>query len=344
MAETRDYKVSLRFSRGYEFVATFPDGEGLPPIVFDEPPPLGEGSGPNAAAVLAAAIGDCLAASFAFCLRKGTSRTARHQCGSRRARGAQRAGTVPYQGHRRGARAGSARPGSAAARALRATLRGFLHRHRERAARHSRHRESGGAEAGEGDCMTHDEGSGVSRAKGRSRSRTCRSRCPVLVRPSSRSPRRRFAAPTCTSCAANIRSSPASCSVTSRSASSTSWAQGSTRHYRIGERVIVGAITPCGQCFYCLNGSHSQCGGPLGGWRFGNTINGAWAEYLLVPDARANLAPIPADLDDESVLMCPDIFSTGSVRRRERQHQSRRLRWRSLRRARSACAPRSARN
>jgi organic hydroperoxide reductase OsmC/OhrA len=70
MSETRDYKVSLRFVRGYEFVATFPESNGLPPIVFDEPPPLGEGSGPNAAAVLAAAIGNCLAASFAFCLRK----------------------------------------------------------------------------------------------------------------------------------------------------------------------------------------------------------------------------------------------------------------------------------
>jgi alcohol dehydrogenase len=81
--------------------------------------------------------------------------------------------------------------------------------------------------------------------------------------------------------------------------------------YQVGQRVIVGAITPCGQCFYCLNGSHSQCGGPLGGWKFGNTINGAWAEYLLVPDARANLAPIPEGLDDEDVLLCPDIFSTG---------------------------------
>jgi threonine dehydrogenase-like Zn-dependent dehydrogenase len=81
--------------------------------------------------------------------------------------------------------------------------------------------------------------------------------------------------------------------------------------YTIGERVIVGAITPCGQCFYCLNGAHSQCGGGMGGWRFGNTINGAWAEYLLVPDARANLAPIPDGLSDEDVLLCPDIFSTG---------------------------------
>lgn len=81
--------------------------------------------------------------------------------------------------------------------------------------------------------------------------------------------------------------------------------------YAIGERVIVGAITPCGQCFYCQNGSSSQCGGALGGWKFGNTINGAWAEYLLVPDAKANLAPIPRGLADEDVVLCPDIFSTG---------------------------------
>jgi alcohol dehydrogenase len=81
--------------------------------------------------------------------------------------------------------------------------------------------------------------------------------------------------------------------------------------YATGQRVIVGAITPCGQCFYCLNGTHSQCHGAIGGWRFGNTIDGAWSEYLLVPDARANLAPIPDTLADEAVLLCPDIFSTG---------------------------------
>jgi alcohol dehydrogenase len=81
--------------------------------------------------------------------------------------------------------------------------------------------------------------------------------------------------------------------------------------YHVGQRVIVGAITPCGQCFYCLNGTHAQCGGPLGGWRFGNTIDGAWAEFLLVPDARANLAPIPEGLTDDEVVLIPDIFSTG---------------------------------
>jgi threonine dehydrogenase-like Zn-dependent dehydrogenase len=87
--------------------------------------------------------------------------------------------------------------------------------------------------------------------------------------------------------------------------------------YQKGERVIVGAITPCGQCRACLSGSPSQCGHggdgyeALGGWRFGNTIDGCQAEYLLVPDAQANLARIPDGLSDEDVLLCPDIMSTG---------------------------------
>jgi threonine dehydrogenase-like Zn-dependent dehydrogenase len=87
--------------------------------------------------------------------------------------------------------------------------------------------------------------------------------------------------------------------------------------YKLGDRVIVGAITPCGQCRACLSGDASQCGhGEVGyegagGWRFGNTIDGCQAEYVLVPDAQANLARIPDGLTDEEVLLCPDIMSTG---------------------------------
>lgn len=88
--------------------------------------------------------------------------------------------------------------------------------------------------------------------------------------------------------------------------------------YREGQRVIAGAICPSGHSNASLCGCHSQDGPgtkhgfkPLGGWRFGNTIDGAQAEYLLVPDAMANLAPIPERLSDEQVLMCPDIMSTG---------------------------------
>jgi len=81
--------------------------------------------------------------------------------------------------------------------------------------------------------------------------------------------------------------------------------------YTVGDRVLVGAITPCGQCDACLSGHWSQCGGPIGGWKFGNTINGAQAEFLLVPNAQANLAKISDALSDEQVVLLADIASTG---------------------------------
>jgi len=88
--------------------------------------------------------------------------------------------------------------------------------------------------------------------------------------------------------------------------------------YQEGQRVIAGAICPSFTSYACLDGCSAQDGGahahgykPMGGWRFGNTIDGAQAEYLLVPDAQANLSPVPDNLTDEQVLMCPDIMSTG---------------------------------
>ena len=86
--------------------------------------------------------------------------------------------------------------------------------------------------------------------------------------------------------------------------------------YAIGDRVLVGAITPCGQCRGCLSGHLSQCGHgdgyeSIGGWRFGNTINGSQAEYLLVPYAQANLTKIPEGVSDEQVVLLADIASTG---------------------------------
>lgn len=62
-------RVELTLRDGYAFEADF-GLPGVPPLLLDEPAPLGEGAGPSASRLLAAAVGNCLAASLLFCLRK----------------------------------------------------------------------------------------------------------------------------------------------------------------------------------------------------------------------------------------------------------------------------------
>jgi uncharacterized OsmC-like protein len=63
------FGVDLTLRDGFEFAADF-ELPGVAELVLDEPPPLGAGRGPNAARVLAAAVGNCLGASLLLCLRK----------------------------------------------------------------------------------------------------------------------------------------------------------------------------------------------------------------------------------------------------------------------------------
>ena len=54
---------------GFEFRVRF-DKEQFADLRMDEPPPLGRDSAPNPARVLAAAVGNCLAASLLFCAQR----------------------------------------------------------------------------------------------------------------------------------------------------------------------------------------------------------------------------------------------------------------------------------
>jgi len=80
---------------------------------------------------------------------------------------------------------------------------------------------------------------------------------------------------------------------------------------REGQRVAVNAITPCYQCANCLRGYTSQCTEMLGGWKFANIKDGTFAEYFLVNNAEANLAPIPDGVPDEAAVYTTDMMSTG---------------------------------
>ncbi len=60
--------VRLAQRRDYQFEARF--GADVPPLVGDEPPPLGQGAGPSPIELLVSAVGNCLSSSLLFALRK----------------------------------------------------------------------------------------------------------------------------------------------------------------------------------------------------------------------------------------------------------------------------------
>ena len=69
MSEVQTFDLTMELQDGYRFLVDFAE-PGVPPLLLDEPEPLGDGDGPNAARMLAAAVGNCLSASALFCLRR----------------------------------------------------------------------------------------------------------------------------------------------------------------------------------------------------------------------------------------------------------------------------------
>jgi len=60
--------VDLKQEKDFRFAIDF--GGGIPVLHGDEAPPLGGGTGPNPAHLLAAAVGNCMSDSLLFAIRK----------------------------------------------------------------------------------------------------------------------------------------------------------------------------------------------------------------------------------------------------------------------------------
>jgi len=78
---------------------------------------------------------------------------------------------------------------------------------------------------------------------------------------------------------------------------------------RPGDRVIISCVTACGKCDYCRKGMYSHCRD--GGWILGHTIDGTQAEFVRIPHADMSLYHVPADGDEEALVMLSDILPTG---------------------------------
>jgi alcohol dehydrogenase len=79
--------------------------------------------------------------------------------------------------------------------------------------------------------------------------------------------------------------------------------------FHAGDKVLISCVTSCAKCDFCRKGMYSHC--RRGGWILGNTIDGTQAEYVRIPHADTSLYAIPADGDEEALVMLSDILPTG---------------------------------
>ena len=68
MSESHQFSFTLEQQEDFAFLIRF--DKDIPPLLADEPPPLGKDAGPNPSRLLAASVANCLSASLLFALRK----------------------------------------------------------------------------------------------------------------------------------------------------------------------------------------------------------------------------------------------------------------------------------
>ncbi|ENY68626.1 Alcohol dehydrogenase [Metamycoplasma auris 15026] len=85
----------------------------------------------------------------------------------------------------------------------------------------------------------------------------------------------------------------------------------SVSNVKVGDKVLIGCITPCGKCDNCRRQLYSHCREQEGGWKLGYMINGTQAEYVRVPFADNSLYKYPQSINDEVAVMLSDALPTG---------------------------------
>ncbi len=83
------------------------------------------------------------------------------------------------------------------------------------------------------------------------------------------------------------------------------------KDFKVGEKVIVPAITPDWGSREAQGGYSMHSGGMLAGWKFSNFKDGVFAEFFHVNEADANLARLPEGVEPASAVMLSDMVPTG---------------------------------
>lgn len=81
------------------------------------------------------------------------------------------------------------------------------------------------------------------------------------------------------------------------------------RRVQPGQRVVVSAVSACGQCEPCRREMYGQCRSG-GGRLLGRVIHGVHAEFARVPFADMGLHPLPDHVDDVDAVFLSEVLPT----------------------------------
>lgn len=81
--------------------------------------------------------------------------------------------------------------------------------------------------------------------------------------------------------------------------------------FRVGDKVAIPATTPDWRSLPAQMGVPQHGHGLLTGNLLSNSEDGLFAEYALIRDADANLAPLPPDIDPVAAVLAGDMVNTG---------------------------------
>lgn len=83
------------------------------------------------------------------------------------------------------------------------------------------------------------------------------------------------------------------------------------KDFKVGDKVIITAITPDWSSIEAQGGYAMHSGGMLSGWKFSNFKDGVFAQFFHVNDADGNLAHLPEGMDLGAACMLSDMVPTG---------------------------------
>ena len=83
------------------------------------------------------------------------------------------------------------------------------------------------------------------------------------------------------------------------------------KDFKVGDKVLVSAITPDWNSLEAQAGFAMHSGGMLSGWKLSNFKDGVFGEYFHVNDADGNLALLPEGMDLGAACMISDMVPTG---------------------------------